>query len=241
MQHLDEEPESIFKWPELFQNWHEYMNILCTIQLTPDNSQNYLACSGTFTANLVPSYNLPEALIYSLGIYYSTGRYCTVDLLHDPLITHVYTCEHTSLYGARVRPQNGELWLASYGSVFSCTDPRDGPGEMDRSEYFMQKVAVVHVGLWVCYFDWTWRELQEYTTEIHVVASILQNHCKIHQRSVVKPGIILLVARQRRRDSPSEIFHSSLGSSPENNSWKERVNLGRWKCYQSRKWARVIF
>ena len=105
----------------------------------------------------------------------------------------------------------------------------------------MQKVAVVHVGLWVRYFDWTWRELQEYTTEIHVVASILQNHCKIHRRSVVKPGIILLVARQRRRDSPSEIFRSSLGSSPENNSWKGRVNLGRWKCYQSRKWARVIF
>ena len=79
-------------------------------------------------------------------------------------------------------------------------------GEMDCSEYFMQKVVVEHVALWVCYFDWIWWELQEYTMEIHGVASIPQNHCKIHRRSVVKPGISLLVARQRRCDLPLDIF-----------------------------------
>ena len=53
---------------------------------------------------------------------------------HAHIINLADITKNPLLYGARVRPQNGAFWLASYGSIFSCTDPQDGPGEMDRSE-----------------------------------------------------------------------------------------------------------
>ena len=66
-----------------------------------------------------------------------------------------------------------------------------------RGTVFMQKVAVVHFALWVKLnvilpsLDWIRWHLHTYATEIQVMTSIMQKHCKIHWRCDIKLGMFV--------------------------------------------------
>ena len=108
-------------------------------------------------------------------------------------------------------------------------DRRDGPPRIIYAESCSRACRTLGVLFWLNLMSVTRIYYGNPCCGIHS-AKPLQNPLK---KCVIKPGIILFVARQGRRDSPSEIFLSSSGSSPGNNSWKGRVNLGRTTSHVS--------